>query len=89
MNRMYLALALISLFGAILAPQETWAEEGGKTELSPTRLVEQNRHLAEAAQRESAASAAGAVRDATKVDLDIRVLGHNSVLIAGDFNEVL
>ena len=89
MNRMYLALAILALYGAALAPQETRAEEDGKAELSPTQLVQQNRRLAETAQRESAADAADALRDATKLDLDIRVIGHNSVLIAGDFQAVL
>ncbi len=89
MNRMIIALALIALAGAMLVSQETRAGEEAGSELSLARLVEQNRHLAEAAQRESATNAADALREEIKVDLDIRLIGHNSVLIAGDFKELL
>lgn len=91
MNRMYIALAVVALSGAALAPQETRAEEHGQAarDQAQTRLVEQNRHLAEAAQRESAATASEALRDETRLDLEIRFVDHTSVLIAGDFKELL
>lgn len=91
MKRMTLALALASLAGAALAPQETRADDDRQpvSELSQSRLAEQNRHLAEAAQRESAATASEALQDETRVDLEIRFIGHTSMLLAGDFKELL
>lgn len=91
MNRMYIALAIIALSGAALAPQETRAEESGQAgaELSKARFVEQNRQRAEAAQRESAATASSALRDEARIDLEIRFIGHKSLLIAGGFKELL
>lgn len=91
MNRMYIALAVIALSGAALAPQEARAEEDAQAgnDQAQARLVEQNRHLAEAAHRESAATASEALRDEARLDLEIRFIGHTSMLIAGDVKELL
>lgn len=79
------ALALALLAGSLaLAPQGATACEDEGKEASRNELAQQNRSLAEQAQRESAASAVKSLLDATRLDLDIELVGLTSIKVAGE-----
>ena len=74
-----LAFALMAF-----APAMANASDSEASETSGSEFAEQNRTLAAQAQRESAANAAESLRDSTRLDLDIELVGRTSIAIAGE-----
>ena len=74
-----LALALLALAPAMASASGTEASA-----TSGSELAERNRALAEQAQRESVADAAESLRDSTRLDLDIELVGRTSIAVAGE-----
>jgi hypothetical protein len=72
-----LVALLILAGGPVLATEPADKAEVEETAAADVRTL--NRERAEQAQAEAAENAAEAVRSATKLDLDIRLIGHISV----------